>query len=634
MLGVSAGAWFVRRRGAAHRLPLAVFLTAAIVPLVLWAGCLLAFLACSGQAALPAVLALISIVAAAAWAALATRAPSPGGTGPAEQVRLQLQNGILQQALNNMSQGLCMFDTHRHLITCNARYVELYGLPPDLTRPGTPLRQILEYRVAQGLVPPGDAESYVHDRLRVAAENKRSRTFIEFADGRVFAVDHQPMADGGYVATFDDVSERLRAEAELIRTRADAQKARAQAERAAQEARAAHERLREAFDLVPEALALFDAQGRHVLWNRRYAELHPDMAGGVVVGTPFKDTLLAGLAAKRYPEAVGREQEWLAERLALHAAAQSTHEQHVSNDRWVRIEERRTADGGNIGIRIDITDLKRREASFRLLFKHNPIPMWVHDIETLKFLDVNEAAVEHYGYSRDEFLAMSILDIRPPPERGEGCETGAVMSGSGRTWRHRKRSGEVIEVALYSQTLPYEGRRASLVAAVDMTVRKRAEEELSRTRLFLDTVIEYVPAVIVVKDAREFRYLLINRAAEEFYGISRDEVIGKTVYDIYPKETADRITAIHRQSLTEGQSRTFQEHEVQTPRNGLRFITARSLPIIAAGEPQYFLTVIEDVTERHRAEQRIAHLAHHDALTDLPNRAAFAERLAEAFDRA
>ncbi|MBV9704085.1 MAG: EAL domain-containing protein, partial [Methylobacteriaceae bacterium] len=117
--------------------------------------------------------------------------------------------------------------------------------------------------------------------------------------------------------------------------------------------------------------------------------------------------------------------------------------------------------------------------------------------------------------------------------------------------------------------------------------------------------------------------------------ISRDEVIGKTVYDIYPKETADRITRNHRQSLAEGQSRISYEHEVQTPRNGLRLITARSLPIIDAyGEPQYLLTVVEDVTERRRAEQRIAHLAHHDALTDLPNRAALAERLAEALDRA
>ena len=94
------------------------------------------------------------------------------------------------------------------------------------------------------------------------------------------------------------------------------------------------------------------------------------------------------LARGQFPEAAGREEEWVRERMARHALPQSSHEQQLPGDRWLRIEERRTADGGSIGVRIDITDLKRREASFRLLFEENPLPMWVADINTLELLAV------------------------------------------------------------------------------------------------------------------------------------------------------------------------------------------------------------------------------------------------------
>jgi hypothetical protein len=92
-----------------------------------------------------------------------------------------------------------------------------------------------------------------------------------------------------------------------------------------------------------------------------------------------------------YPEAKGCEDQWLRESLARHAQPQSTHEQQLTGDRWVRIEEHRTADGGSIGIRVDITDPKCREASFRLLFEENPLPMWVVDVNTLELLSVNAA---------------------------------------------------------------------------------------------------------------------------------------------------------------------------------------------------------------------------------------------------
>ena len=112
-----------------------------------------------------------------------------------------------------------------------------------------------------------------------------------------------------------------------------------------------------------------------------------------------------------------------------------------TGDRWMRIKETRTSDGGRIGVRIDITDLKRSEESFRLLLEKNPLPMWVYDHESLRFLAVNDAAIAHYGYSKDEFLAMTILDIRPAEDRQKMREL--VGTGGEGTYQSRPASGAI-----------------------------------------------------------------------------------------------------------------------------------------------------------------------------------------------
>jgi len=313
-------------------------------------------------------------------------------------------------------------------------------------------------------------EQYLVWRNTIVVADKASDTVVELTNGRVFEIHHRPMPDNGWVATHEDVTQRYLAEKALTA-------AKASAERAEQEAQAAHATLIDALDVVPEGLAIFDAEDRFVLWNRRYAELY---AGSDTLqpGMRFEDTLRAGLARGQYPDAKGREEEWLRKRLALHTQPQSAHEQQLSSDRWLRIEERRMADGGIIGVRIDITDLKRREASFRLLFDSNPIPMWVYDRDSLKFLAVNEAAIQHYGFSREAFLTMSLLDIRPREDWDklrQAAHSSVDTHRAGVPWRHIKADGTVIEVETYGRSLQYGEQRASLVAIIDVTERKHAE---------------------------------------------------------------------------------------------------------------------------------------------------------------
>ncbi len=168
----------------------------------------------------------------------------------------------------------------------------------------------------------------------------------------------------------------------------------------------------------------------------------------------------------------------------------------------------------------------------------------------------------------------------------------------------------------------------------DITVQRRAEEELARTKNFLDTVIENVPATIVVKDARDFRYVLINRAGENFFGRPVDQIIGKTAYDFLPKAAADSVAARDYELLRVGSQDFYQEQPLHKPNDEHALVSTRRRVIRGPnGEAQYLMGVVEDLTEQKRAEARIAHMARHDSLTDLPNRMLLMARIEEALAR-
>jgi len=151
-----------------------------------------------------------------------------------------------------------------------------------------------------------------------------------------------------------------------------------------------------------------------------------------------------------------------------------------SDDRNLKLGA--TAFGDILSLTVsDVTALKKREASFRLLFDHNPMPMWVFDTETTNFLSVNDAAVQHYGYSRDRFLRMKLHEIWPQDERLTHSQAlrqlgDAYHSGN---WRHLKSDGSEIEVLTFGRRVAFEGRDGFLVAVVDITERRKAEARIA-----------------------------------------------------------------------------------------------------------------------------------------------------------
>src|SRR6202051_4737982 len=254
---------------------------------------------------------------------------------------------------------------------------------------------------------------------------------------------------------------------------------RAEAEAAIADARKSHDRLREAIDILPQGIVFLDPDGRYILWNKKYAEIYNRSSDLFKPGAKLQDTIRLGVARGDYPEAIGREEEWIAERLTRLYQPGEPHEQMLSDGRVILIEERLTGDGGVIGLRVDITELKQREASFRLLFDSNPVPMIVCGMDNERILGVNDAAVEHYGYSRAEFEKLTIRNIQAfesePPWAG-GLSSDELTA---RTWKHVRADGTLIDLAIYSRHLVYNDQPAVLLALMDITERKRAEARLA-----------------------------------------------------------------------------------------------------------------------------------------------------------
>jgi PAS domain S-box-containing protein len=169
---------------------------------------------------------------------------------------------------------------------------------------------------------------------------------------------------------------------------------------------------------------------------------------------------------------------------------------------------------------------------------------------------------------------------------------------------------------------------------VDITEQRRAEQELDETKRFLDSIIENIPVAVVVKDAKTRKCVLVNRAFETMLGLPRSELLGHTVFDFHRMKNAQSFDDADTESLRHSDRVSYKEIEADMPLRGTRTqATSRIVVKSGQGEPKFIIAVIDDVTERKKAEQRIAFLAHHDPLTGLANRAALAQKIEEAAAR-
>ncbi len=570
---------------------------------------------------------VLTVLAIAAFAALFVklfgnyRALSKARTERETAQKLQAQSMQFEVALNNMSQGVVMLDPAAKVVVCNERYIQMYGLSSEFVKSGLSFLDLMKHRHESGTFKSDPDDYCLQIRSEIARQLPTTRR-VEIADGRTIQVVNQPRPDGGWVSTHEDVTDKIHSEKlnELQKYQLDA-----------------------ALENMSQGLCMFDAAQRLVICNQQYSELYGLDEEDTKLGTSLRTILEHRIAAGAAPHDV---QKYIDERLAEVTANKPYQVTNQLEDgRFVFVVHRPLPDGGWVATHEDVTEAKSREESFRLLFDENPVPIFIFELENFRFLAVNDAAVAHYGYTRERFLQMTALEIQPQEERA-GLRNRLLEPienkdpSNSRT--HVKADGSRIQVVAYGRNLRYQGSNARLVAVHDVTRAKLAETELRRTKQFVDAVIEHVPLPILVKDvtgldddARDSRFTLFNRAYEELTGDLRAELIGKTAHQIYPKERADLIVRSDNEALQSDQVVLTIEHPILTTHNGTRLVVAKKTVIRDDnGKAQHILTVVDDVTERRSSERQIAYLAHTDSLTDLPNRATFVDRLAASLDEA
>ena len=253
---------------------------------------------------------------------------------------LTRQHAMQATILENLPCGLAVFDSRLDLVLCNRQYRRLLDLPDALFEgPDRSFAGFIRFNAQRGEYGPGDPEAIVREQVALAStRDARHRFERRRPDGTMLDVRSEPLPAGGMVITVSDVSQRHDAEREAQRNGSV---------------------LRAAIETIDEAFVLYDPDDRLVLCNEKYLAVYAASRDLIVPGARFEDLIRAGAERGQFPEAVGRIDEWVAERMARHRASNSVLVQRLQDGRVLRIVERRLPDGHTVGFRIDITDLVR-----------------------------------------------------------------------------------------------------------------------------------------------------------------------------------------------------------------------------------------------------------------------------------
>ncbi len=244
------------------------------------------------------------------------------------------------------------------------------------------------------------------------------------------------------------------------------------------------------------------------------------------------------------------------------------------------------------------------QRSFNLLFSKNPNPMWVYNQNNLQFLDVNEAAVVHYGYSREEFLQMRITDIRPSEDVPIFIEylrerhSNLHFSGQ---WQHRRKCGEIIDVEIVTHKIDYASYNAWLVNIQDITEHKRIKIKLQESEARFRVIFEAIPIPLIISHVSDNLILYANPEFIKTFRFSVKDFINREVLDLYHKSTDFKLLleALNQHGFV-------HNYELQLKRaDGTCFWAIASLQYLKFNNEVAILTVFYDITKRKNLERKL-----------------------------
>jgi len=270
----------------------------------------------------------------------------------------------------------------------------------------------------------------------------------------------------------------------------------------------------------------------------------------------------------------------------------------------------------NTALRAEVARLRETESRYRGLFGANPNPMWVFDQETLAFLAVNDAAVAGYGYTREEFLRMTIEDIRPPEDLPRLLETvrtpvrGLDTSG---VWRHLKKDGSLIFVEITAHSLVFDGRPAEMVLALDVTDRLRAEAALKASEERFRALIERNSGILAVVD-RQARFSFVSPSMELLTGRPVAALLGQSAFEqIAPEDVGETDQVFSQLLTTPGLTRRFDLRVVRAD-GAVRLADVVATSLFHVPAVDGIVINARDVTEARQLETQLVEARKLDSL--------------------
>lgn len=262
-------------------------------------------------------------------------------------------------------------------------------------------------------------------------------------------------------------------------------------------------------------------------------------------------------------------------------------------------------------VRERTASLCNSEERYRLLFESNPYPVWVYDLEALSFLAVNEAAVHHYGYSREEFLSMTIKDIRPTEDLPALLENISKPASSEpektAAWRHRRKDGSLIDVEITTRPISFGEKRARLVLVNDITERKRIEDALHESKRQLETVVHEIQLImdnsrdVICTIDHEGRFLTVSAACKTLWGYKPAELVGRQYIDMVHPEDRLRTNGVAAQIMVGGSEIDFENRYIR--KDGALIHVMWSAYWSEANKTMF--AVAHDITERALSEKTL-----------------------------
>jgi len=315
---------------------------------------------------------------------------------------------------------------------------------------------------------------------------------------------------------------------------------------------------------IDQGVALLDDDFRIAAYNHRLAEWL-EIADRDLHGLPYEQ-LVRDLAERGEYANEDKETAVATRVLQISERQRFVKERRRKDGRIMSIAFNPLPTGGGVMTYTDVTEARYREAelarseeNFRHRFRNLPLPQWVYSLETLRFLEVNDSALAMYGYTQEEFLAMTVADIRPPEEVERMMHWMAPERiGSAHTveWRHRCKDGRILDVEAFGRNVDFNGERARIVLIIDNTARRQAERQTER-------IIETSQDLIHVTDSYG-KFVRVSPSATPVLGYLPEELLGRSANEFIHPEDIDAVRdamRAARQGLGSGSFRCRYTHK-------------------------------------------------------------------------